>query len=130
MNPNQALWKKATSRGSQRACGKAAMSSFSSLERSRGSRYSTSGAATARRPCRRRNGEPTCWASTLPEIWSPRETHARKRRNAFAAAEQSGKSAQLQQELETLFERENRSTAKGSTSIPPLSSRSRWPFDI
>lgn len=38
--------------------------------------------------------------------------------NAFAAAEQSGKSADLQQELEALFERENRSQTKGATSIP------------
>jgi SAM-dependent methyltransferase len=38
--------------------------------------------------------------------------------NAFAAAEQSGKAADLQQELETLFERENRSAATGATSIP------------
>ena len=38
--------------------------------------------------------------------------------NAFAAAEQSGKAADLQQELEALFERENRSEVKGATSIP------------
>jgi ubiquinone/menaquinone biosynthesis C-methylase UbiE len=38
--------------------------------------------------------------------------------NAFAAAEQSGKSAALQGELEVLFERENRSHAEGATSIP------------
>ncbi len=38
--------------------------------------------------------------------------------NAFAAAEQNGKSANLQQELEALFERENRSQAKGTTFIP------------
>jgi hypothetical protein len=38
--------------------------------------------------------------------------------NAFAAAEQSGKAADLQQELEALFERQNRSEAKGATSIP------------
>ena len=37
--------------------------------------------------------------------------------NAFAAAEQNGKSADLQRELETLFERENRSPAKGATTI-------------
>jgi len=36
--------------------------------------------------------------------------------NAFAAAEQSGKAADLQQELEALFERQN--TGKGATSIP------------
>jgi SAM-dependent methyltransferase len=38
--------------------------------------------------------------------------------NAFAAAEQNGKSAELQQELEALFERQNRSDGKGGTSIP------------
>ncbi|MDA1094090.1 MAG: class I SAM-dependent methyltransferase [Acidobacteria bacterium] len=38
--------------------------------------------------------------------------------NAFAAAEQNGKSAELQQELETLFERQNQSQAAGATSIP------------
>jgi SAM-dependent methyltransferase len=38
--------------------------------------------------------------------------------NAFAAAEQNGKAAQLQGELEALFERENKSPVKGATSIP------------
>ena len=38
--------------------------------------------------------------------------------NAFAAAEQSGKTAELQKELEALFERENKSEVKGATSIP------------
>ena len=38
--------------------------------------------------------------------------------NALAAAEQDGKSAVLQQELEARFERENRSQAKAATSIP------------
>jgi ubiquinone/menaquinone biosynthesis C-methylase UbiE len=38
--------------------------------------------------------------------------------NAFAAAEQNGKSADLQRDLEALFERENRSNAKDATSIP------------
>ena len=38
--------------------------------------------------------------------------------NAFAAAEQSGKAADLQKELETLFEHQNRSEVKGATSIP------------
>jgi SAM-dependent methyltransferase len=38
--------------------------------------------------------------------------------NAFAAAEQSGKAASLQQELEALFERENRSSVAGATAIP------------
>ena len=38
--------------------------------------------------------------------------------NAFAAAEQNGKAAELQRELEALFERQNQSADKGSTSIP------------
>jgi ubiquinone/menaquinone biosynthesis C-methylase UbiE len=38
--------------------------------------------------------------------------------NAFAAAEQNGRSAALQQELETLFARENRSQDKDASSIP------------
>jgi SAM-dependent methyltransferase len=38
--------------------------------------------------------------------------------NAFAAAEQTGKAAELQQELESLFERQNRSEVEGATSIP------------
>jgi SAM-dependent methyltransferase len=38
--------------------------------------------------------------------------------NAFAAAERNGKAGALQQELEALFERENRSPAKDATSIP------------
>ena len=38
--------------------------------------------------------------------------------NAFAAANQSGKAADLQQELQTLFESQNRSGVKGTTSIP------------
>jgi SAM-dependent methyltransferase len=38
--------------------------------------------------------------------------------NAFAAAEQSGRAAELQAELQTLFERENRSGSEDRTSIP------------
>src|SRR6187431_1318272 len=38
--------------------------------------------------------------------------------NAFAAAEQNGKAADLQRELEELFARQNTSTAAGTTSIP------------
>jgi len=38
--------------------------------------------------------------------------------NAFAAAEQSGKAANLQEELQALFERQNRSQSKDATSIP------------
>jgi SAM-dependent methyltransferase len=38
--------------------------------------------------------------------------------NAFAAAEQNGKTADLQRELEALFERQNKSTANDATVIP------------
>ena len=38
--------------------------------------------------------------------------------NAFTAAEQNGKAADLQKDLEALFERENRSAVKGQTTIP------------
>ncbi len=38
--------------------------------------------------------------------------------NAFAAAEANGKSAELQRELEALFERQNTSSVAGATSIP------------
>ena len=38
--------------------------------------------------------------------------------NAFAAAEQNGKAAALQQELEALFDRQNTSTVSGTTVIP------------
>jgi hypothetical protein len=38
--------------------------------------------------------------------------------NAFAAAEQSGRAADLQAELQALFERENRSGSGNATSIP------------
>jgi SAM-dependent methyltransferase len=38
--------------------------------------------------------------------------------NAFAAAEQSGRAAELQAELEALFERQNQSPTPGATSIP------------
>jgi ubiquinone/menaquinone biosynthesis C-methylase UbiE len=38
--------------------------------------------------------------------------------NAFAAAEQNGKTTDLEQELEALFEQQNRSKVEGTTSIP------------
>jgi len=38
--------------------------------------------------------------------------------NAFAAAEQNGKAADLERELVTLFERENRGRNQNTTSIP------------
>ena len=38
--------------------------------------------------------------------------------NAFAAAEEKGRSAELQRELEVLFERQNQSPITSVTSIP------------
>jgi hypothetical protein len=38
--------------------------------------------------------------------------------NAFEAAEKNGKTADLQQELEELFNRQNRSGSESTTSIP------------
>ncbi len=38
--------------------------------------------------------------------------------NAIASAGQNSKAADLQQELEALFERQNRSEVKDATSIP------------
>ena len=59
----------------------------------------------------RPSGAPTAFVADFRNYYGPTM-------NAFAAAEQSGKSADLQRELEALFERENRSGAKGATSIP------------
>jgi hypothetical protein len=38
--------------------------------------------------------------------------------NAFEAAEKNGRAADLQKELEELFNRENQSSREGATSIP------------
>jgi hypothetical protein len=38
--------------------------------------------------------------------------------NAFEAAEKAGRAAELQQELETLFDSQNTSTTPGATAIP------------
>jgi hypothetical protein len=38
--------------------------------------------------------------------------------NAFDAAEKNGRAAELQKELEKLFETQNQSTMNGRTSIP------------
>ena len=49
--------------------------------------------------------------------------------NAFAAAEQNGKYAELQQEREALFERQNQSKAAAATSIPAdVPARDRHPL--
>ena len=56
-------------------------------------------------------GTPSAFVSDFRNYYGPTM-------NAFAAAEQGGRSADLQQELEALFERENRSQTKDTTSIP------------
>jgi hypothetical protein len=49
--------------------------------------------------------------------------------NAFAAAEQNGRAADLQEELEALFESQKTSEAKGATSDSrDLSARHRRPL--
>lgn len=56
-------------------------------------------------------GAPSAYVADFRDFYGPTM-------NAFAAAEKSGRSADLQQELEALFERQNRSEAKDATSIP------------
>ena len=57
------------------------------------------------------SGAPSAFVADFRDYYGPTM-------NAFAAAEQSGKSAALQRELVALFERENRSPTKDATSIP------------
>jgi hypothetical protein len=45
-------------------------------------------------------------------------TYYRPTMNAFAAAEQNGKAAELQQELESLFEHQNASKVNSESVIP------------
>ena len=59
----------------------------------------------------RSSGTPAAFVADFRDYYGPTM-------NAFAAAEQNGKSAELQQELEALFERQNQSKATGATSIP------------
>ena len=56
-------------------------------------------------------GTPSAFVADFRNYYGPTIT-------AFAAAEQNGKAADLQQELEALFERQNRSEAKDASSIP------------
>jgi SAM-dependent methyltransferase len=56
-------------------------------------------------------GAPSAWVADFRDYYGPTM-------NAFAAAAQNGISADLQQELEALFERQNRSGVAGATSIP------------
>src|SRR4029079_352664 len=55
-------------------------------------------------------GSPSAFVADFRDYYGPTM-------NAFAAAEQNGKAADLQRELVALFERENRSP-NGATSIP------------
>jgi len=54
---------------------------------------------------------PAAWVGDFRDYYGPTM-------NAFAAAEQNGKSAELQRELEALFERQNTSGSAATTSIP------------
>jgi hypothetical protein len=56
-------------------------------------------------------GAPSAFLADLKKYYGPTM-------NAFAAAEQGGKAAELQRDLEDLFERQNQSEVKGATSIP------------
>ena len=56
-------------------------------------------------------GSPSAFVTDFKNYYGPTM-------NAFAAAEQNGKAAELQAELEALFERQNNSEVAGATSIP------------
>ena len=56
-------------------------------------------------------GSPSAFVADFKNYYGPTM-------NAFAAAEQNGKAAELQRELEALFERQNESGGAGATSIP------------
>jgi SAM-dependent methyltransferase len=56
-------------------------------------------------------GSPSAFVADFKNYYGPTM-------NAFAAAEQNGKAAELQAELEALFERQNESGVAGATSIP------------
>ena len=57
------------------------------------------------------DGAPTRFVALFREFYGPTM-------NAFAAAERNGRAAELQQELEALFVRQNRAPEAGKTSIP------------
>ena len=59
----------------------------------------------------RSQGSPSAFVADFRNYYGPTM-------NAFAAAEQNGKAADLQGELEALFDSQNRSEVKGATSIP------------
>jgi SAM-dependent methyltransferase len=56
-------------------------------------------------------GSPSAFVADFKNYYGPTM-------NAFAAAEQNGNAAELQAELEALFERQNKSEVAGATSIP------------
>ena len=56
-------------------------------------------------------GTPSGFVSEFRKFYGPTM-------NAFEAAEKSGKAAELQKELETLFTAQNKSTDRNRTSIP------------
>jgi len=57
------------------------------------------------------SGTPSAYVDEFRKYYGPTM-------NAFAAAEKSGRAADLQKELETLFESKNESEDKTKTSIP------------
>ena len=59
----------------------------------------------------RSQGSPTAFVADFRNYYGPTM-------NAFAAAEQNGKAADLQKELEALFESQNTRDGRGATSIP------------
>jgi len=59
----------------------------------------------------RSQGSPSAFVADFRNYYGPTM-------NAFAAAEQNGKAADLQKELEALFESQNTGEVQGATSIP------------
>jgi hypothetical protein len=57
------------------------------------------------------NGTPSAFVDEFRNYYGPTM-------NAFEAAQQNGRAADLQNELEALFNSQNKSPRKGSTSIP------------
>jgi hypothetical protein len=56
--------------------------------------------------------------STASELVNKFKTYYGPTMNAFDAAEKNGKAAELQQELEVLFNKQNQSTTAATTAIP------------
>ena len=56
-------------------------------------------------------GSPAEFVTTFRKYYGPTM-------NAFDAADKNGRAANLQKELEALFEAQNKSPSKGATSIP------------